>query len=143
MPPTRFLIAVAVGEPGKEDVAFAGRLARHLGASATVISILAPDADDDERRAAERFLAACVRTLAALGVPAEPEVARGEPGAVLGARIAAAHDLLVLGAPPPDAEGRYAWGRSLRLLLDSGDIAPVLLVRAARGRGLEPAGDVE
>ena len=143
MPPSRFLIAVAVGEPGKEDVAFAGRLARHLGAAATVLSVLSPTAAASERSAAERFLAACVRTLAALGVPAEPEVVLGEPGAVLGSRIAAAHDLVVLGAPPPDAEGRCSWSRSMRFLLDGGDSAPVLVVRAARGQGLEPAGDVE
>ena len=84
-----------------------------------------------------------LRTLAALGVPAEPEVVLGEPGAVLGSRIAAAHDLVVLGAPPPDAEGRCSWSRSMRFLLDGGDSAPVLVVRAARGQGLEPAGDVE
>nr|MBP9826435.1 hypothetical protein [Thermoanaerobaculia bacterium] len=86
---------------------------------------------------------ACVRTLAALGVPAEPEVVLGEPGAVLGGRIATTHDLVVLGAPPHDPDGRYAWSRSLRFLLDCGDSAPVLIVRAARGQGLEPAGDVE
>jgi sulfate transport system ATP-binding protein len=143
MPPARFLIAVAVGEPGKEDVAFAGRLARHLGASASVLSVLPPDAAASEHGAAERFLAACVRTLAALGVPAEPEVVLGEPGSVLGGRIAAAQDLVVLGAPPPDAEGRCAWSRSMRFLLDCGDSSPVLIVRAARGQGLEPAGDVE
>ncbi len=143
MPPTRFLIAVAVGEPGKEDVAFAGRLARHLGASATVLSVLAPDAAESEQRAAERFLAACVRTLAALGVPAEIDVRRGELRAVLGGRIDEARDLLVLGAPPPDDEGRYSWGRTLRGLLDAGGSVPILVVRAARGQGLEPAGDVE
>ena len=31
----------------------------------------------------------------------------------------------------------------MRFLLDGGDSAPVLVVRAARGQGLEPAGDVE
>ena len=143
MPPSRFLIAVAVGEPGKEDVAFAGRLARHLGASATVLSVLAPDAAESDQRAAERFLAACVRTLAALGVPAEIDVGRGELRALLGGRIDEARDLLVLGAPPPDDEGRYSWGRTLRGLLDAGGAVPILVVRAARGQGLEPAGDVE
>ncbi len=143
MPPSRFLIAVAVGEPGKEDVAFAGRLARHLGAGATVLSVLSPDAAASELRAAERFLAACVRTLAALGVPAVPEVLRGEPGAMLATRVAQSHDLLVLGAPPADDEGRFAWSRPMRALLDAGGIEPVLVVRAARGQGLEPAGDVE
>lgn len=143
MPPVRFLVAVAVGEPGKEDVAFAGRLARHLGASATVLSVLSLDAAESELRSAERFLAACARTLTALGVPAETEVVRGELGADLGKRLDDARDLLVLGTPPRDEAGRYSWSRRLRFLLDSGDSAPVLVVRSARGQGLEPAGDVE
>jgi sulfate transport system ATP-binding protein len=33
--PSRFLICVTSGEPGKDDVLFAGRLARHLGAETT------------------------------------------------------------------------------------------------------------
>ena len=132
MPPSRFLIAVAVGEPGKEDVAFAGRLARHLGAAATVLSVLAPEAAEGEKRSAERFLAACVRTLVALGVPAEAAVAEGEAGSVLAARIAKSGDLLVLGAPPPDSDGECRWGRSMRALLDAGAENPILVVRAAR-----------
>jgi len=143
MPPTRFLVAVAVGEPGKEDVAFAGRLARHLGSSATVLSVLDVEAGYIELAAAERFLAACERTLAALGVPARTEIVRGEPAAAIAARLDHEGDLLVLGAPPPDADGQAVWSRPLRFLLDGGDAAPVLVVRSARGQGLEPAGDVE
>jgi sulfate transport system ATP-binding protein len=141
IPPARFLIAVAVGEPGKEDVAFAGRLARHLGAGATVVSVLDAGASAKERTAAERFLSACVRTLAALGVPAAPEVLLGEPGPQLAERIAKTSDVLVLGAPPPDAEGEFAWSRPLRTLLDARGSEPILVVRAARGQGLDPAGD--
>jgi sulfate transport system ATP-binding protein len=39
--PSRVLVCVAVGEPGKEDVLFAGRLVRHLGAEATVLKVIA------------------------------------------------------------------------------------------------------
>ena len=143
MPPARFLVAVAVGEPGKEDVAFAGRLARHLGAAATVLSVLSLDSSADELRAAERFLAACARTLQALGVSAETELVRGEVGAALSRRLDEARDLLVLGAPPSDGEGAFSWNRALRGLLDSDSAAPILVVRSARGQGREPAGDVE
>src|SRR5262249_10121552 len=38
--PQRALICIAKGEPGKEDVLFAGRLLRHLGAEATVFTVL-------------------------------------------------------------------------------------------------------
>ncbi|HEY0782605.1 MAG TPA: ATP-binding cassette domain-containing protein, partial [Thermoanaerobaculia bacterium] len=57
--PSRLLICVAVGEPGKEDVSFAGRLARHLGAEVTILTVL-PAAVRGERATealAERFLA--------------------------------------------------------------------------------------
>ncbi len=38
--PTQALIAATTGEPGKDDVLFAGRLVRHVGAQATLISVL-------------------------------------------------------------------------------------------------------
>jgi len=136
MPPRRFLLAVSVGEPGKEDVAFAGRLARHLGSPATVLTVLPLGASEPERAAADRFLAACVRTLAPLGVRAEPEVVRGDLAAAVGQRIGEAHDLLVLGAPLPDDEGRLAWAPTTRALLDAPGDAPILIIRTGlRERG--------
>ena len=48
------LICVAAGEPGKEDVLFAGRLARHLGASATLLSVLPRDGNQAAARARDR-----------------------------------------------------------------------------------------
>ncbi|MEO8275719.1 MAG: ABC transporter ATP-binding protein [Thermoanaerobaculia bacterium] len=135
LPPQRFLLAVAVGEPGKEDVAFAGRLARHLGSPATVLTALPLDASEADRIAAERFLAACVRTLAPLGVAAEPELVRGELLPALDRRLRDRHDLLVLGAPLPDAEGSRRWGRSLRALFEAQHDTPVLVIRGS-GRGV-------
>jgi len=142
LPPRRFLVAVAVGEPGKEDVAFTARLARHLGAPATVLSVLSPGGDEAERRAGERFHAGCLSTLAALGVEAASELARGDLGDAVRARMAAEHDLLVIGAPLPDAQGALAWGPMTRALLDAPGDYPILVIRAARGAGGEPAGDV-
>ena len=80
LPPRRFLVSVAVGEPGKQDVAFAGRLARHLGAPATVLSAVSADAGERERQIAQRFLDGCVRTLAAFGVTADSALANGPLG---------------------------------------------------------------
>src|SRR5690606_36855911 len=99
LPPRRLLVAVAVVEPGKEDVAFMGRLARHLGSRATVLTALELDADAATTRSAERFLAACVRTLERWGVEAEAETVRAQLAAVLERRMASEHDILVLGAP--------------------------------------------
>ncbi len=130
LPPQRFLIAVAVGEPGKEDVAFVGRLARHLGAPATVLNVLGVDADAAEAAASQRFLAGCVRTLGRWGVAAEPEAAHGSLAAAIGLRMESLHDLLAIGSPLPDAEGRMRWGRATRVLLDAPAPYPVLVVRA-------------
>jgi sulfate transport system ATP-binding protein len=50
--PTRVLICVAVGEPGKADVSFAGRLARHLGAEVTILTVLPDGSPQGAARAA-------------------------------------------------------------------------------------------
>jgi len=138
MPPRRFLLAVAVGEPGKEDVAFAGRLARHLGSPATVLTVLPAAASEAERAAADRFLAGCVRTLAPLGVAAEPELVRGDLPAAIARRMGEDHDLLVLGSPLPDDEGRIAWGPTARALLDAPGDTPILIVRSSLREGPGP-----
>ena len=138
MPPRRFLLAVAVGEPGKEDVAFAGRLSRHLGSPATVLTVLPLGASELERAAADRFLAACVRTLAPFGVHAEPELVRGELMAAIEKRLGEDHDLLVLGSPLPDDQGRFAWGPTTRALLDAPGDAPILVIRSGVRRPGEP-----
>ncbi|MDX1998972.1 MAG: ATP-binding cassette domain-containing protein [Thermoanaerobaculia bacterium] len=133
--PTRFLIAVAVGEPGKDDVLFAGRLARHLGARATVLAVVEPDEDAEP---AERFLAAAVRSLAVLGVAAETAIRRGAVAAeILAATAAEPATLLVVGAPLPDRRGRRSLGGVLgRVLAETR--RPVLIVRSpAIPTGLE------
>ncbi|HEY4591283.1 MAG TPA: ABC transporter ATP-binding protein, partial [Thermoanaerobaculia bacterium] len=63
-PPARLLICVAVGEPGKEDVSFSGRLARHLGAEVTILTVLPERTrDPQEEEQAARFLDRSARTL--------------------------------------------------------------------------------
>ncbi len=129
-PPTRLLICVAVGEPGKDDVLFAARLARHLGAEATVLTVLR---DGDTPAAAERFLAASARTLVRLGVPAKTALRRGEPRTEILAEAAQGdHSLIVLGAPLPDHRGRVVLsGVAAAVLQTSG--RPVLIVRSGEG----------
>lgn len=134
-PPRRLLVAVAVGEPGKEDVAFTGRLGRHFGAKATVLTVLPEETVAAERAAAERFLAACVRTLERYGVPAEGAVGIGDLGEAVRTRLAAGEDLLVVGTPLPDETGEIRFGRAGRELFDAGAQVPVLVVHASvRGR---------
>jgi sulfate transport system ATP-binding protein len=132
----RLLICVAIGEPGKADVSFAGRLARHLGAAATILTVL-PEGDHGRRRAggesgegAERFLASCARTLTRQGVEVETRIRFGAPREqIFAERLAGGHDLLVVGAPLPGAYGRIDLGGMLGRLLRETDV-PVLIVRS-------------
>ena len=102
--PTRSLICVTTGEPGKDDVLFAGRLVRHVGAEATLMSILENGTDDPVmRERAERFLASGVRSLDILGVPAQTVVGTGAVSKAIAQELTAGgYDLLVLGTPPAD-----------------------------------------
>jgi sulfate/thiosulfate transport system ATP-binding protein len=129
--PARALICVASGEPGKTDVRFAGRLLRHLGAGATILSVSRGSIDDAPDRArADRFLDQSARTMAALGVPARPVVRPGEVADVIVDEIGEGrHDLLVLGAPLPDLDGRIALRGVVAQVLRRGPGCAVLIVR--------------
>jgi sulfate transport system ATP-binding protein len=137
--PTRVLICVAVGEPGKEDVSFAGRLVRHLGAEATILTVLPETGRRAEGTAtlaqsqAERFLAGSTRTLWRLGVTASTRVRHGNVRDEILAELAEGkHDLLVLGTPLPGRGGELSLGGLVEKLLPLPLLAelPVLLVRS-------------
>ncbi|HKQ61337.1 MAG TPA: ATP-binding cassette domain-containing protein, partial [Candidatus Polarisedimenticolaceae bacterium] len=67
----RMLVCAAIGEPAKEGVIFAGRVARQLDAEVTLLSVLAPAPGDGAGEPeARRFLEAARRSLALLGVAA-------------------------------------------------------------------------
>ena len=127
----RVLICVAIGEPGKADVSFAGRLARHLGAEVTILTVL-PEAEQGRPTAgADRFLASCARTLARQGVAASTRIRFGAPREqILLERAEGRHDLLVLGAPLPRAGRQHIdlGGLMARLVRESE--VPVLIVRS-------------
>jgi sulfate transport system ATP-binding protein len=127
--PTRALVCVAVGEPGKEDVLFASRFLRHLGAEATLFTVLRHDGAEARDRA-ERFLAAGLKTLSLLGVRGSTAIARGVVvDEVLAALRRGGHDLLILGAPLADRGGKLQLdGVVAELLGGIGDL-PVLIVR--------------
>ena len=137
--PVRLLICVAVGEPGKEDVSFAGRLARHLGAEATILTVL----PEGERRSdgsrspaqtlAERFLNGSTRTLGRLGVTASTRIRYGNVrDEILSELVEGKHDLLVLGIPLPRRGGEVSLGGLIEELLSLPLLAelPVLIVRS-------------
>ncbi|MCL4299250.1 MAG: ATP-binding cassette domain-containing protein [Anaerolineae bacterium] len=130
--PTRALICVTSGEPGKDDVLFAGRLVRHVGAEATLLSVL-PKEDSNQplaRSRAERFLAGGVRTLELLGVPARTTIRTGLVRDEITTEVATGgYDLLVLGAPLPQRDGRVPLNGIVSQILNVIN-RPVLIVRS-------------
>lgn len=129
---TRILICVAAGEPGKDDVTFTGRLARHLGAEISLLSVVPKDAGYPEMRArSERFLEAGVRTLGVLGVEAQWKIRSGVVhDEILAEMHEGGYDLLVLGAPlHHDGRGVLKGGVIGQILTKLTD-RPVLIVRS-------------
>jgi sulfate/thiosulfate transport system ATP-binding protein len=132
--PSRALICVTVGEPAKEDVLFAGRLVRHLGADATILTVLPDQKDTHALRQAERFLAAGARTLSLLGVVAESRIRFGTVRQeILSQMREGDHGLLVLGAPLVGRRGRVILDGVIRGILEDVSDRPILIVRPHYG----------
>jgi nucleotide-binding universal stress UspA family protein len=129
--PSRVLVCVAVGEPGKETILFAGRLVRHFGAEAKLLTVLPPGAGAIPREMAARFLAAGIRTLATLGVPSSSALRSGTiVDGVAGEIGEGVTDMIVLGAPLPTAGEKVSLGPIARQLLEHGRERPLLVVRS-------------
>ena len=128
----RVLVCVANGEPGKDDVQFTARLVRHLGAEATLLSVLPTEGNQHEaRERTERFLAGGVRTMALLGVPAQAKVRTGVVrNEIIAEMNAGGYDLLVLGAPLARPDGRGVLAGVVGQILSDATDRPVLIVRS-------------
>ncbi len=129
--PARALICVASGEPGKADVLFAGRLVRHVGAEATLLSVLSAEENETPARGrTERFLAGGVRTLQLLGVPARAAIRSGPVRDEITREVTAGgYDLLVLGAPLAARDGKISLTGVVSQVLNVIN-RPVLIVRS-------------
>jgi sulfate transport system ATP-binding protein len=128
--PSRALLCVTVSEPAKEDVQFAGRLLRHLGAEASLLTVLPHRAPETLQDRAKRFLSASERTLALSGVPSRGKVRSGAISEQVRAELReTSSDLLVLGVPLPK-EGTISLNREVSDLLEEAKIPAVLLVRS-------------
>jgi len=129
--PQRVLICVAVGEPGKDDVLFAGRLVRHLGAATTLLTVVPEHGTAHECAQGERFLAAGARTISAVGLAGQTALRRGRTREQILREVTdGAYEMVVLGAPAPDRSGRVRFGSLMGgLLSDLGEV-PVLIVRS-------------
>lgn len=105
---SRALICLESGEPGKDNVNFSGRLLRHVGAEATLLTIIPDDIEqEDTLRRVDRFLTAGQNSLARFGVPANKKIERGELLDTIKKEVLFGHyDLVVLGAPLPNQVGK-------------------------------------
>ena len=130
--PDKALICVTSGEPGKDDVLFAGRLVRHLGADASLLTVLSPDGDDPHLRSkAEHFLEGGVQSLSLLGVPANAIVRSGVVADEILAELrSGSYDLLVVGAPLPMVRGRVVFAGAIENTLSQVTDRAVLVVRS-------------
>jgi sulfate transport system ATP-binding protein len=131
--PRHALICAAAGEPGKLDVLLAGRLLAHLGAHATVLTVLREEAEPDARPRAERFLAAGLRSLALRSVEAQGKILEGEIVPTIADELrTGGYDLLVLGTAHGGPKARVTLEGVGARLLDVVDPVPVLLVGSGR-----------
>jgi nucleotide-binding universal stress UspA family protein len=116
----RALICTAGGEPGKGDVRFAARLARHTGAFARVFHVRRPDTPESDIDRAQRHVQRAQNVLTSFGVENDMLIEQGDPIEVFMRQLAQGWDLVVVGAP----------GRSLLLDKDKPTFNTEILKRS-------------
>lgn len=109
----RVLICTAIGEPGKTDVRFGGRVARRTRAAVTVFHVARPDTAPWERSRIQEHMAAAQAALDSLGLAAETKIEEREAHETAAAIATEAHagnyDLIVIGAPAWPHPARLRW----------------------------------
>jgi sulfate transport system ATP-binding protein len=130
--PQQALICVTSGEPGKDDVLFAGRLVRHLGAEATLLSVIpAADKSEDLIKRTENFLEGGVQSLSILGVPAKTVIRTGPAIETIRHELnQGSYDLVVLGLPLAKPNGKISLSGVVEQLLNTIADRAILLVRS-------------
>jgi sulfate transport system ATP-binding protein len=130
--PTEALICVTSGEPGKDDVLFAGRLVRHLGASATLLSVIPAAVNSaDLLKRTENFLEGGVQSLSILGVPAKTAIRTGPATETIQQEVSqGGYDLVVMGLPLTKPSGKVSLTGVVEQLLDTITDRAILLVRS-------------
>jgi nucleotide-binding universal stress UspA family protein len=126
------LVCAASGEPGKDDVLFAGRLLRHVGAQAKLLTVInAVYSSEYQRQHVERFIEGGKHSLERFGVPTESEIRIGNPQTEITEEIQNGEfDLVILGAPLPDRGGRVSLTKVVEGVLKNADHCSFLIVRS-------------
>jgi nucleotide-binding universal stress UspA family protein len=135
--PSKALICVAIGEPGKDDVLFAGRLVRHLSAEATLLSVTPALVEDPEVNGRiERFMEGGVRSLSLFGVPTNTVTRFGSiPEEIFSEVQEKGYDLVVLGAPLSYYGGKVSLSGVIDQILEKITDRSILIVRSHYYRG--------
>ena len=129
---SKALICLASGEPGKDTVLFAGRLLRHMGAEATLMTVV-PETmqSDSSKNRINRFLTDGQQSLARFGVPASKLIkVGGLLPAVKEEMQNEPYDLIVLGAPLPDRHGHVGLGEAIGSILSTVENCSFLIIRS-------------
>ena len=136
---SKALICLASGEPGKDTVNFAGRLLRHMGADATLLTVIPEDAKDDQpKNRVERFLVGGQNSLARFGVVSKAKIKSGALlPAVQDEMQEAEYDLVVLGAPLPDQQGQPGLGGAIGNIISSVENCSFLIVQSQQYKRLQ------
>jgi nucleotide-binding universal stress UspA family protein len=126
------LVCASSGEPGKDDVLFAGRLLRHVGAQAKLLTVVNGSANSEyQRRHIERFMAGGQHSLERFGVPTESEIRKGHPQTEIIEEIRKGEfDLVILGAPLPNRDGRVSLTSIVEGVMKNAGNCSVLIVRS-------------
>jgi sulfate transport system ATP-binding protein len=126
------LVCAASGEPGKDDVLFAGRLLRHVGAQAKLLTVInAVYSSEYQRQHVERFIEGGKHSLERFGVPTESEIRIGNPQTEITEEIRNGEfDLVILGAPLPNRGGRVSLTKVVEGVMKNADHCSFLIVRS-------------
>jgi sulfate transport system ATP-binding protein len=126
------LVCAASGEPGKDDVLFAGRLLRHVGAQAKLFTVVdGLQSPEYQRQHVERFIAGGKHSLERFGVPTESEIRLGQPQTeIVDEMRKGEFDLVVLGAPLPNRDGKVAMTKVVEGVMKNADQCSILMVRS-------------
>ena len=135
----RALICLASGEPGKDTVSFAGRLLRHMGAEATLLSVIPEKLNHPHsKKRIERFLVDGQNNLARFGIDSQTIVREGDLlTAIREERQNQAYDLIVLGAPLPDTQGMMGLAGSVGTVISSIEDSCFLIVQSRQYQRLK------
>jgi nucleotide-binding universal stress UspA family protein len=136
---SKALICLASGEPGKDNVIFAGRLLRHLGADATLLTVI-PETTYPEMptNRVERFLLGGQNSLARFGVYSDIRIRKGELIPAIQADIAGGdYDLIVLGAPLPNSLEELRFKGVIGSIISSIEDCSFLIIRSQQYQKLQ------